>query len=712
MPLFLKIIKSSFIFVLSLFAWMGEAKALSSDWKGIDKAQVRLISATTGLGESGDILLGLQFHLQKGWKVYWRSPGDAGYPPELEWDGSQNFLEAEMRWPRPERFEVLGLETIGYKKQVVYPIRLKVKDPTKPLNIKSHLRFLTCSEVCVPVETNLQLDIPPGPALGSDHAQRINQFNSLVPLDARTQGLSLETARLHPNPDQKTGTLRLHFKSNWALQSPDIFSEGPVELAFFKPKMSLSTDRKEALVDVPLEGLQFLEDGFVSKPFTFTLMDGLRALEIKTNMTEGTGPLAIIEGFQALQEDIPFLDPGLSLATILGFALLGGLILNLMPCVLPVLSLKILGLVSHGGGNQKTVRLSFLASSAGIISSFLVLAGILILMKNTGAAIGWGIQFQQPIFLVTLSLIVVLFACNMWGFFEIHLPSWLSNMGEHSTHMRGLGSHFMTGAFATVLATPCSAPFLGTAIGFALARGPVEILLVFACLGLGLSLPYLLIAGFPNLATRLPKPGAWMVTLRKILGLVLLGTALWLLTILIVQIGMTPTLILGALISLFILVLAFKTPLKKTAKPLALTLFLAAFSLPFASPSSPTTDMDEQASEKIWVKFDQDKITQLVRQGQVIFVDVTAKWCITCQVNKNLVLYQDETFHALSQENITAMKADWTNPDEVITNYLAKFERYAIPFNIVYGPGAPKGIVLPELLTQDVVLSAISKAKG
>jgi len=691
---------------------MGESSAQSSDWKGIDKAQVRLISASSNLGSTGEILLGLEFKLQKGWKVYWRSPGDAGYPPELDWEKSKNLVSADLRWPRPERFMILGLETIGYKKHVIYPIQAKLNDTKTDLNINAHLRFLTCSEVCVPVETDLEISIPAGPALASEHAQIINQFNSLVPLDAQSQGLNLKSATLYPDADKSNGILRLHLQSNWKMNAPDVITEGPIELAFFKPKLSLSGDQKEIFIDAPFDGLQFLESDVQDQPFTLTLMDGLRALELSMKITLGAGPLPVLDGVVPVSENANALGAGLSLTTILGLAVLGGLILNLMPCVLPVLSLKILGLVSHGGGNPKTVRLSFLASSAGIIFSFLVLAGILILMKATGASIGWGIQFQQPLFLIALSLIVILFACNMWGFFEIHLPGWLSDLGERSSRTRGLGGHFMTGAFATLLATPCSAPFLGTAVGFALSRGPLDILWVFSALGLGLSLPYLLIAAFPNIATCLPKPGAWMVVLRKILGLILLGTAVWLLSILVVQIGQDAALILSAIFVLFIAVLAFKAHIKKGAIPLALSFFIAAFFIPSFSTPDQTLSVDEDLAEKIWMKFDQAEITRRVANGEVVFVDVTAKWCITCQVNKNLVLYQGDVFKALSSEGVIAMKADWTNPDAVIAAYLASFSRYAIPFNVVYGPAAPNGITLPELLSEDDVLDALAQAKG
>jgi len=699
---------SFLIFAIAFFGFAAIGCAQSSEWKGIDKAQVRLVSSMDALGDANELLLGLQFKMEKGWKVYWRSPGDAGYPPEIDWQGSSNFQSAEMRWPRPERFMVLGLETIGYKKEVVYPIVLQTQNSQDESTLKAHVRFLTCDDVCIPVETDLELTVPAGQALASEHAQLINKFNSLVPLTADNQGVKISSATLYADADDKKGggTLRLNVKTDWRQTKPDALTEGPIELAFFKPTLKLSKDQKETVIDVPLDGLQFLEGGYEGKPFTLTFMDGVRAFEMTTNVVKGEGTLPVLEGFVGAEDTAL---NSLSLGTILALAVLGGLILNLMPCVLPVLSLKILGLISHGGGEHKTVRLSFLASAGGIIFSFFVLAGVLILMKSGGASIGWGIQFQQPLFLIALALIVILFACNMWGFFEINLPTWLYDVGERSSHVHGLGGHFMTGAFATLLATPCSAPFLGTAVGFALSQGPSEILMVFGALGVGLALPYLLIAAFPNVATRLPKPGQWMVTLRKILGLALLGTALWLVSVLMVQIGMNGAIVISGLLAAVIFVFAFKGKFKRVATPLVVSLFVAVFVVPSLVQKD---EVDKQAAEKLWTKFDETKISKLVGQGQVVFVDVTAEWCITCQVNKNLVMYQGDAFEALSSEEVTPMKADWTNPDDVIAAYLASFKRYAIPFNAVYGPNAPEGIVLPELLSEDDVLDAISKAKG
>jgi suppressor for copper-sensitivity B len=410
---------------------------------------------------------------------------------------------------------------------------------------------------------------------------------------------------------------------------------------------------------------------------------------------------------------------------VLGLALLGGLILNLMPCVLPVLSLKLLGVVGHGGGEARTVRASFLASAAGVIFAFLVLAGGLAAVKAAGVAVGWGIQFQQPMFLAAMLLLLTLFACNLWGWYEIRLPGWLGDFaaqgaarGSGAGHDRGHGmahgmlSHFATGAFATLLATPCSAPFLGTAVGFALAGTMTDLFAVFTALGVGLALPYLLVAAVPGIATVLPRPGRWMVTLRQVLGLALAATAVWLLTVLAAQVGTWAAILAGLLLAAIGGALWLRRHRAGVERPARLAVVVAGLALILLVGAPPEIATVRAPQDRAWATFDEAAIAGLVGEGRIVFVDVTADWCITCQVNKKLVLDDPEIAARLGEAGIVAMQADWTRPDEAIARYLASFGRYGIPFNAVYGPGAPQGVVLPELLSGDAVLAALARAAG
>ncbi|MBX6323710.1 MAG: thioredoxin family protein, partial [Rhodospirillaceae bacterium] len=411
---------------------------------------------------------------------------------------------------------------------------------------------------------------------------------------------------------------------------------------------------------------------------------------------------------------------GGGLAAALGAALLGGLVLNLMPCVLPVLSLKLLGVLGLGGAARAVVRRSFLATAAGILTAFLALGGVLAVLKAGGAAVGWGIQFQQPAFLVAMAFVLVLFACNLWGWFEVPLPRWASAVaaggGEGDRH-GSLAGAFMTGLLATLLATPCSAPFLGTAVGFALSQGTGEILSIFAVLGLGLALPYLGVAALPRLATALPRPGRWMLVLRRVLGVGLLGTAVWLLSVLSAEVAPAAAAVVAALLAAAALALALRPRLPQGARLAtpALVALLAAAALvaPGRLGEPAATDGGAPRADAAgahWRPWDPAAIPGLVAQGNVVFVDVTADWCVTCQVNRRLVLEDAAVAARLGGPGVVTMLADWTRPSEAIAGYLASFGRYGIPFNVVYGPGAPRGIMLPELLSAAAVFDALDRA--
>jgi len=701
------------LFILSILAHSGMAQAASaSDWAVTDHSRLRIISQVEAVGDAPQITLGLHFKLNDHWKIYWRSPGDAGFPPTIDTSGSTNIETAEIQWPLPERFSILGFETLGYTDEAVLPFSVTLKNPGEAVDLKAQVSYLACAEICIPYDATFSLSLPAGTATPSPDAHLINRFQVQVPGAGPAMGLSLQDVQFKADgPKSDAGSLMITALSEVPFQDPDIFVEGSEMLAFSAPDISVSTDGTLALMEIRVEGLLLLKQPFTDMTLTLTLADSPRSAEFK-----GAEPTVATADMLALADELPRerSDTGPSMLVMLGLALLGGMILNLMPCVLPVLSIKLLGVVGHGGGETRTVRLNFLASSAGIISSFLALAAVLIALKSAGVAIGWGIQFQHPWFLVAMAMIVTLFACNLWGFFEVHLPESVAEIGAQETHVHGLGGHFMTGALATLLATPCSAPFLGTAVGFALARGTGEILMIFVALGVGLSVPYLLVAAYPKFATKMPKPGRWMVILRRVLGFALAGTGAWLVAILAVQVSDVAAMFIGAImVGVALMLYIHKRLHRRYGRRDWIAVGLLAV-LAFSVPDSVNKDSSMAASttnlDGLWQTFDERDIDLLVKDGRVVFVDVTAKWCITCQVNKAVVISQGDVYARLSDEDVIAMQADWTRPSETISRYLASFGRYGIPFNAVYGPGAPDGIALPELLTQKVVLDAIEKA--
>ncbi len=698
--------RSWVLYLLLAFAPTAPALSAASPWFQYDQGAVRLIAAGTTSGSEDEVRIGLQFRLKTGWKIYWRTPGDAGFPPVLNWAGSANFAGAEMMWPAPHRFSVQGLETLGYKDEVVFPIAAKLFEPGKPVAFRARLRFLTCDDICVPYETDLALDLPAGPEANAPESGLIDAWQARVP-GASSDSLAIDRAEVAGSA--ATPAIVVRIRSREPLIAPDLFVEGPADFGFAKPVVQVAASGTEALMRIGVLPPKRPGANLVGEAVTLTLADGDRAVETRFQLaaalSAGEEPAAaasvMATGFM----------------TILGLALLGGLILNLMPCVLPVLSIKLLAVVSHGGETPAQIRRGFLASAAGIVACFLLLGTVAVGLRAAGLAAGWGIQFQQPVFLAFMISILTLFACNMWGLFEIHLPGAVSDAaaGAGGAGRGGLGEHFLTGAFATLLATPCTAPFLGTAVGFALSRGATEIYAVFLALGLGLALPWIAVAAFPVLVNRLPRPGHWMVTLKRLLSIALIGTAAWLLSVLWFQIGGPAAAMIALLMGAigFIVWQYRHLDLRARFATWIVIGLLSAISM-VAAGSFYGSGPERRAArpDAIWKPFDLSAIPGQVAAGRTVLVDVTADWCLTCQVNKSLVLNRGKVAELLGSGRILAMQADWTKPDPAIANYLKSFGRFGIPFNVVYGPAAPGGVPLPELLTEEGVLAALAKAGG
>ncbi len=410
--------------------------------------------------------------------------------------------------------------------------------------------------------------------------------------------------------------------------------------------------------------------------------------------------------------------PAGSLAVTLLLALVGGLILNAMPCVLPVLSLKIFGLVRSAGHGRAEVVRGTLATSAGILASFWALALAAIAAHAAGAAVGWGVQFQHPGFVAFLAVVVVLFCLNLWGMFEIPLPRALAGLGGTGPR-EGVAGHFFSGLFATLMATPCSAPFLGTAISFALAQKAPVIFAVFTALGLGMSLPYLLVAAAPGVARLLPRPGAWMETVRGVMGFLLAAAAVWLFYVLSSQVAPEQL----AAVQLGLLAIALFTWIQHRvahgralrgmagvgiAAAVAITLVSAVGSRGEARQSLTAS---KPAGLIPWVAFDRARAESLARGGQLVFVDVTADWCFTCKVNERLVLDTPEVARAFEEHNVVPMRADWTNRDDRIGAFLAEHGRYGIPFYLLYRPGQEPH-VFSELPSKDGLVATVRQAAG
>lgn len=661
-----------------------------------EASHTQILSPVNATGDLGTVPAGFRILLDEGWKTYWRSPGDAGLPPQMDWSGSTNVASVEVRWPAPHRFSTLGIETLGYEGEVILPLEVRPERPGEPVSLRGKVDLLVCSDICVPASHHVRLELPAGPAAAdADAANLIARFDAQVPGDASASGLAVE--RVWGDAAQETLAIRVT-SAAMPFAAPDAFIEGG-DWTYGKPEVALEDGGWAAVLTLPIVAGPD-PAGLPGKPLAVTVVDGGRAVEtpvtVSADMPTASGRLADL---------LPFLS----------VALLGGLVLNLMPCVLPVLSLKLMSVIGQQGQGRHRVRLGFLATAAGAIAAMLVLAGALAVLKAAGGAVGWGMQFQQPVFIAAMVTVLLAFTASMAGAFEIRLPSSvMTALGGAGGN--GLAGHFAMGAFATLLATPCSAPFLGTAVGFALARGPLEILTVFGALGIGLAAPYLLVATFPGAVRLLPRPGRWMGTLRRLLALALAGTALWLLTVLAAQ---TSAAVAGGITAAAAVAIAAVTlamrggrNLRLAAMPVAVAALAGTLAIPAFLGHRATAAPDAAATSAQWQRFDQAEIGKLVAQGRTVFVDVTADWCVTCILNKKMVVEREPVAGALSADGVVAMKADMTSPDAAIMAYLVQHGRYGIPFNMVYGPGAPHGVALPEVLSEGAVMDALREARS
>lgn len=679
------------------------ADAAATPWVGDANAAARLVTAVEATGSAGQMDAALQIRLAPGWHAYWRSPGDDGFSPSIDWSGSDNFKSVQLFWPAPKRFILDDLITQGYENGVVLPIAVILNQAGQPARLQASVHYPACKYICVPYTAKFILPIPAGVAVPGAEAPLIASAWGTIPGTPREAGLSVSSVIIsnvnNPSPGSVLSVVMATGSKSFS--HPDIFIEGLQGYTPGIPTISLDPENHRAILSVLVKNHSAAL--IASKTLRFTLEGGVQPVTFTAAPV--LGPL-------------PVHSSGQGNAYIILIALLGGLILNAMPCVLPVLSLKLFGLISAAGTQRRQFRFNLLATAAGIVISFLCIAGILIILKAAGAAIGWGIQFQQPWFLGAMVVLTTIFAANLWDWLPISTPGFAGQAATIGTQRHPWIMAFFTGAFATILATSCSAPFVGTAVGFALARDPATILEIFMALGIGMAIPYLTVALVPRLASFLPKPGAWMVKLRIALGFALLGTAVWLISVIAAVVSFMAAMICGIVLLAFmaVLLVRHKTGFALSRRRRIMSGFAAALAVTviimpgiFQQTQTPLK-LSNLPSEPVFQTFDQSRINGLVAQNKLVFVDVTAAWCLVCKVNALTVLDQDPVAAKLSSANVIALRADWTRPSPVITSYLESFHRYGVPLDVIYGPGAPSGIVLPSLLTPGAVMDAFKQA--
>jgi thiol:disulfide interchange protein DsbD len=678
--------------------------AVGQTYQGKELVKATLVADTSAIVPGKPFSAGLLLRMAPGWHTYWKYSGDAGLPTEIKWNLPTGWKVSEIQWPVPlKTIDPGDIQTYGYQDEVllIQEITPPAKIDNSPVKLSAQADWLVCERICIPGSAKLELELP-----------------TSTTAEPKNTGLFARYRRLLPQkfPDEKNASTSwsrtgndLHLKvvsdqiANY--QSLDFFALPQANTVVGHPEVE-SRKGNEASFKIPIE----------SPDKNLSAMPGLIVFSKSPNGNDRSGWQLGAPQVAAAASSIPQRSRGL--ATFLFFGFVGGFILNLMPCVLPVISLKIFGFIKQSGDSRSKIFRSGLAFCAGIFVWFIALALILITLKSTGRDVTWGgFQFTNAYFVFALSVIVLVFALNLFGVFEISLPQSLSRgMLASADRKDNLGSFFQ-GVFATVLATPCTAPFLGTALGFAFTQSPLVILSMFVAVAAGMSAPYFLLSAQPAWMKFLPQPGAWMVHVKQFMGFLLLATLLFLLYVLGAQRGLD-----GAIwASSFLLIVAiacwmkgaFIVPtaslLKRSFVLVLVIVLLLASGVYFIGNKFQSSKIDIAQSNLPgdWQSFTPERLQSERDAGHAVFVDFTAAWCLTCKFNEKAVLENSEVRAAFERHAVVKLKADWTNGDPAITKLLQQFGRPGVPLYVLYPGKSQEPIVFPELLTKNILLDKL-----
>jgi thiol:disulfide interchange protein/DsbC/DsbD-like thiol-disulfide interchange protein len=690
----------------------------------------------------------LHLHMDPDWHTYWINPGDAGLATTITWTLSPDIVSAgPVQWPTPEKHAMGPLTTYGYGGDVYLLTTLQtsphaVGNLSRKIDLKAHVEWLVCQEECIPGHADLTLP------LESEGAGTASAAGSEPFLRAVGSRLPLTNAWWEISSSYQGRRLELRFKGKpGAPQMPS------GDLSFFVEQPNvLETKSNQLVIDShdPATGdwvghLDLIQNG--EKPEVLSgvlvanqpivgnegdnpLMGDSKAVYF-SNFTAGTSPSGKAgERGSSLVAALPSHAPTPSLVTkspevasapflpaILGAAFLGGLILNLMPCVLPVLSLKVLSLIRHSSGGSREAWKQGLAFTVGVLVSFWILAGLLIALESAGSHLGWGFQMQSPFFVLALVFLFFLLGLNLFGVFE--LGTSLVGLDAKATNsLGGLASSFANGALATAAATPCTAPFMGSAVGYAAQQPAIVSLLVFTALALGMSAPYLALTIIPGAMRLVPKPGAWMETLRQFMGFLLMATVIFLVYVFGALTGQdsVPVLLAALLLAAVAVWIygRYAMPIRgfrtRTVATVASVLLLGLAIAGGVRLAYQTPLPGEAASDSTWKAWSPEKVQKALAQGRPVFVDFTAAWCLSCKVNERVALDIESTKTIFAQKQVALFRGDWTKSDPLISESLRKFNRDGVPLYLLYSPQAPDAPqLLPEVLTPGIVQKAIQK---
>ena len=686
----------------------------------------QLISEVSSIQPGTPFTVAVRFELDPGWHNYWENAGDSGLPTTIEWTLPEGFEAGEIQWPVPGRIVAYPLVDYGYSHEVSLLVEITPPvgvDTGVDVTLDAFVDWLICETVCLPAFAELSLDIP----VASGAPESDPQWLDPQWLDPQWVDVFRETRNQLPtavdgwsvDADLTDSGYQLSVEPSGAEVSlPDsvyFYASGSSVLDHAAPQRAVVENGRltlhlqssaYAVQPVPvLRGVLLAEEGG-----SWDAEGVFPGLEIEVPVagapatqepgsvagTDVSGPVGTSQGF--------------TLVLALVFAFFGGILLNLMPCVFPILSLKILGAASHGGEDRVRIRNQGLVFASGVILAFLALGGLLIILRAGGAQLGWGFQLQAPTFVAFMAALFFAIGLNLMGVFEVGAA--LTRLGGRPGEPSGYGESLASGVLATVIATPCTAPFMGAALGFALTRSVPETLLIFGFLGVGMALPYLVLSLAPGLLERLPRPGPWMETLRQALAFPMFATVIWLVWVFGQQTGVGGA---SFLLSALLLVTAAgwmvgrwqRTDLRSGVVARVVSVgMLAGATLLVVQGSGQEAPL--MAVEEGWLPFSQEEVERTLAQGRPVFVDFTAAWCLTCQVNERIVLSTETVLEAFRERNVALFKADWTRQDPAITAALEALDRSGVPVYALYR-GSPGAIphLLPAILTEQIVLRAL-----
>ncbi|MGB4108112.1 MAG: protein-disulfide reductase DsbD domain-containing protein [Alphaproteobacteria bacterium] len=682
--------------MFSLFLILSSVPAIAQDGEG-PYVHIRLVPEGV-IKPGGEIYVAIEQSIAPGWHTYWKNPGDSGAAPRVKWALPAGFEVGEIEWPVPHKLPYGPLLNYGYEDGVI--LLQKIRAPAElvegPVTLKAEIDVLVCKEICIPESGTYEVILNGPDSSSADNTEYFENARSKMPAPApghatyAEQGgtFVIEMAVAWPQTIKRYD----YIPAEWGIVEITAPSEIKIEGGRLVIKQPRGQRALSEVKEVPGLLLWSMEDTGPMNAYAFTAA------------VSNTPPAAT-------PVPAPNAAPAESLIVVLFFALLGGMILNLMPCVFPVLSIKALGLVKIAEKHPAKARLHGLAYTAGVILSFLGIAGLLMALKSGGAQIGWGFQLQNPEIVTALAWLFFIIGLNLSGIFEI--GGHFGNVGNKLTQGNTPGHSFFTGALATLVATPCTAPFMGVALGFALTQHAAIGLLVFAALGFGLALPYLALSFIPALQKILPKPGAWMHTFKQLLAFPMYASAAWLIWILSQQSGQMGVFaaLMGLVFIAFGIWLLRHEPAKLLWKNLvrlfAILAFLAALML---IPGGTQKPEEAAGFGETWSP---QKLSHLLERSDPVFVEMTAAWCITCKVNHAVAINIPSTRRLFEDKNVKYLIGDWTSQDPKITEYLNEFGRGGVPIYVYYGPRVNNGerpapVLLPQILTPGIVAKTVN----